>query len=188
MILSIKKMYEYMTGNHKRIPKLLYIGCCDSCVVPDTLIAKKTKHHPLEIIMVQNMGNQVFDKSVLSAVQLAVETYNINNVIICGHSDCKTIELCISAIHDNQILTGALYQWLQPLYERIRMSLNYEGNISLDQVTKDNIIHQKNILQDILPNIKIIPYFHNQKNNVLEDLDDEMETNDDSLAPWSTYD
>ncbi len=72
-------------------PHTLFIGCCDSRVVP-TLI---TKTNPGDLYVVRNVANIVppyhlrdhFIGSV-SAIEYAVMGLKVESIVICGHSNC----------------------------------------------------------------------------------------------------
>lgn len=72
-------------------PHTLFIGCSDSRVVP-TLI---TKTRPGELFMVRNVSNIVppYDQSeqffdTLATLEYAVETLQVDTILVCGHSNC----------------------------------------------------------------------------------------------------
>ncbi len=82
-------------ANQGQAPKALFIGCSDSRVVPDIILQTK----PGDLFVVRNVGNFVpphkVDKdfhSTASAIEYAVSVLNVNDIIICGHSDCGAIK------------------------------------------------------------------------------------------------
>lgn len=78
-------------GQH---PTVLFIGCCDSRVVPYLLMDSG----PGELFIVRNVGNFVppFDAShgyhgTAAAIEFAVLNLGVREIIVCGHSHCGAI-------------------------------------------------------------------------------------------------
>ena len=73
-------------------PEALFITCCDSRVVP-TLI---TDAPPGELFIVRNIGNMVpgpdLPGSTAAAIEYAVQVLGVENIIICGHTQCGAME------------------------------------------------------------------------------------------------
>lgn len=79
---------------HGQKPKALFIACSDARVVP-TLI---TSTLPGELFVVQNIGNFVPPyqpdsdyHSTAAAIEYATDVLKVENIIVCGHSDCGAI-------------------------------------------------------------------------------------------------
>ncbi|HIP11757.1 MAG TPA: carbonic anhydrase [Arcobacter sp.] len=72
-------------------PKILFIGCSDSRVVPDLIVDSK----PGDMFILRNIGNFVppyrndsdFHSSS-AAIEYAVSVLGVKDIIICGHSHC----------------------------------------------------------------------------------------------------
>lgn len=93
---------------HGQKPKALFIGCSDSRVVP-TLI---TNTLPGELFVIRNIGNFVPPykpdsdyHATAAAIEYATDVLKVENIIVCGHSDCGAI--------------SALYKDLQPTSSNI---------------------------------------------------------------------
>lgn len=72
-------------------PHTLFIGCADSRVVPNLI----TDTLPGELFVVRNIANIVPPYRVssdfaatTSAIEYAVQILNVENILICGHSNC----------------------------------------------------------------------------------------------------
>ncbi len=72
-------------------PHTLFIGCSDSRVVPDLI----TKSLPGDLFVVRNIANIVpyyrassEYLSTTSSIEYALLVLNVENIIICGHSNC----------------------------------------------------------------------------------------------------
>ena len=87
--LEHKELFESL--GDKQVPHTLFIGCIDSRVVPNMI----TNTMPGDLVVVRNIANIVppYRKSeeflaTTSAIEYAILTLNVKNVIVCGHSNC----------------------------------------------------------------------------------------------------
>ncbi len=72
-------------------PHTLFIGCSDSRVVPDLI----TRSLPGELFVVRNIANIVPQYrqsseylSTTSAIEYALVSLGVKNIVVCGHSNC----------------------------------------------------------------------------------------------------
>lgn len=82
----------------KQKPRLLWIGCSDSRVVP----AQITGADPGELFEIRNIANCVppahaFDDSVGAAIAYALEVLGIDDIVVCGHTGCGGIGALLDA-------------------------------------------------------------------------------------------
>jgi carbonic anhydrase len=88
---SHRALFEQLATTGQR-PETLFITCSDSRVVP-TLI---TDAAPGELFIVRNVGNVVptadLPGGTAAAIQYAVEVLNVENVIVCGHTQCGALQ------------------------------------------------------------------------------------------------
>jgi carbonic anhydrase len=83
-------------------PDTLFITCSDSRVVPDLLVSTD----PGELFVMRNVGNLVppatvegastGDLSEASAIEYAVLALKVQNIVVCGHSECGAMKAAIS--------------------------------------------------------------------------------------------
>jgi carbonic anhydrase len=73
-------------------PHTLFIGCSDSRLVPNFI----TKTLPGEIFVIRNVANiiPVYCNTgdflgVTSAIEYAVQVLKVENILVCGHSNCS---------------------------------------------------------------------------------------------------
>ena len=91
-------------------PQALYIGCSDSRVVPNLI----TMSGPGDLFIVRNIGNLVpppgetADASVASAIEYALLTLGIRDVILCGHTRCGAMR----ALLQDGPLPSQVARWL----------------------------------------------------------------------------
>jgi carbonic anhydrase len=72
-------------------PHTLFIGCSDSRLVPAMITTTK----PGELFIIRNIANIVPPYkhageflAAISAIEFAVEALGVENIVICGHSNC----------------------------------------------------------------------------------------------------
>lgn len=75
----------------EQTPHTLFIGCSDSRIVPNLI----TKTLPGELFVIRNIANIVpwYRESeeflaTTSAIEYAVKALKVENIVICGHSNC----------------------------------------------------------------------------------------------------
>lgn len=91
-------------------PKLLWIGCSDSRVVPDII----TSSDPGSLFVVRNIANIVppagaSDASVGAAIEYALQHLGIDDIVICGHTGCGGVK----AMQEGApAAKGHLHRWI----------------------------------------------------------------------------
>lgn len=86
-------------------PDFLWIGCSDSRVSAEQL----TMTQPGSMFIHRNIANVVDheDRNLMSVLQFAVETLEVEHIIICGHYGCGGVSAAIKGG-----TTGAVHDWL----------------------------------------------------------------------------
>jgi carbonic anhydrase len=122
-------------------PATLFIGCSDSRLVPNLL----TDSGPGEIFMVRNVGNFVppFEEDtghhgVSAAIEFAVVTLGVSDVVVCGHSDCGAIR---ALYQEPASVTPHVRAWLE-LGRPAMTSVLEDEREKLTQTEKLSIIVQ----------------------------------------------
>ena len=74
-------------------PKVLWIGCCDSRVVPELI----TGADPGELCDVRNIANIVPPAPTIAsatgaAIEYAVNHLEVTHIVVCGHTECGGIK------------------------------------------------------------------------------------------------
>ncbi len=140
---SHRALFEQLatTGQH---PETLFITCSDSRVVP-TLI---TDAAPGELFIVRNVGNVVptadLPGGTAAAIQYAVEVLNVENVIVCGHTQCGALK----AILDPQSVAHLEYvsRWVQSTIEVKNLIdekyAHLSGEAKLTAAIQENVLAQ----------------------------------------------
>lgn len=93
-------------------PKVLFITCSDSRVVPELL----TQQEPGDLFVIRNAGNIVpcygpEPGGVSATVEYAISVLKVSDIVICGHSNCGAM----AAISSCQCLDHlpAVAHWLR---------------------------------------------------------------------------
>ena len=111
---KLESKFDKLVENGQK-PKILFIGCSDSRVVPDLIVDSK----PGDMFILRNIGNFVppykndsdFHGSS-AAIEYAVSVLNVKDIIICGHSHCGA---CASLYKDlsNEPHLQHVKKWLE---------------------------------------------------------------------------
>ncbi|MFA5971227.1 MAG: carbonic anhydrase [Lentimicrobiaceae bacterium] len=130
-------------------PHTLFIGCSDSRVVPNMITASM----PGELFIVRNIANIVppYQQSgeylaAISAIEFAVEALEVENIVVCGHSNCggcaalfKPAEYFDKLPHTRKWIELAL-----PIKEKV-LSLLPDGNAA----SREWMAEQLNVVEQI---------------------------------------
>ncbi len=106
----------------KQKPRLLWIGCSDSRVVP----AQITGADPGELFEIRNIANSVppahsWDDSVGAAIEYALVHLGIDDIVVCGHTGCGGVGALLDV--DDIESDGHLARWVdltRPAHALIR--------------------------------------------------------------------
>jgi carbonic anhydrase len=134
-------------------PETLFITCSDSRVVP-TLI---TNAAPGELFIVRNVGNVVPTPDLpggnAAAIQYAIEVLEVQNLIICGHTQCGALK----AILDPDSVAHLEYvsRWVKSTIRVKRVIEEKYAHLSGEQQLTAAV--QENVLAQ-LENIREYPF------------------------------
>ncbi len=86
-----KKMFSQL--GEAQAPFALFIACSDSRVVPELL----TQREPGDLFVVRNAGNIIpsygpASGGVSASIEYAVAALGVENVVVCGHTDCGAMK------------------------------------------------------------------------------------------------
>ncbi len=137
-------------------PDTLFITCSDSRVVPDLLVSTD----PGDLFVMRNVGNMVppatvegsstGDLSEASAIEYSVQVLKVENIVVCGHSECGAMKAALSmktALTNSPLAdTPNLSKWLHHCTSAV-FRLDQEGPLNRtlsvhDQLSQLNVLVQ----------------------------------------------
>lgn len=144
-----RALFEQLATAGQR-PETLFITCSDSRVVPNLI----TDAAPGELFIVRNVGNIVptadLPGGTAAAIQYAVEVLQVENVIVCGHTQCGALK----AILDPDSVQHLEYvrRWLKST-ARVKAVIDekyahLEGEAKLTAAIEENVLAQLEHLRE----------------------------------------
>lgn len=133
------EFFRRQTAGQK--PSFLWIGCSDSRVSPEQL----TDTQPGGMFLHRNVANLVHadDLNLLSALQYAVDTLEVPNIVLCGHHGCGGIKAALDGG-----ATGAVDRWLD---EARRVRREHADELDgLDPEARVNRLVEVNVRDQLL--------------------------------------
>jgi carbonic anhydrase len=92
---SHRQLFEQLATSGQN-PETLFITCSDSRVVPNLI----TNAAPGELFIIRNVGNVVprtdLPGGTAAAIQYAIEVLKVENVIVCGHTQCGAMQAILN--------------------------------------------------------------------------------------------
>ena len=95
-------------------PESLFITCSDSRVLAELI----TQSRPGDLFVVKNVGNIVppatvtgDTNSTAAAIEFAVQTLRVSDIVVCGHSQCGAMAALMSGNTNRQVMPH-LWRWL----------------------------------------------------------------------------
>lgn len=95
-------------------PHTLFLTCSDSRVLAELI----TQSQPGDLFVVKNVGNIVppanvtgETNSTAAAIEFAVTTLNVSDIVVCGHSQCGAMQALLEGI-PNRAAMPHLEAWL----------------------------------------------------------------------------
>ncbi len=144
-----KDIYKKLKKSQQ--PHTLFIGCSDSRVVPNLI----TKSLPGELFIIRNIANLVpYYKethdtyvSTSAAIEFAVKALNVNNIIVCGHSNCGGCKALFSTKISKQLpLTQKWLELTGDVKERVMRKIETE---QLKPSFKYRLTEQLNVVEQM---------------------------------------
>ena len=122
-------------------PSILWIGCSDSRVPPDTI----TQSEPGNIFVHRNIANLIFndDLNLLSILEYSINVLKIKNIIICGHYGCGGIKAAMGKQESNNV-----DKWINNIRKTISANKE-ELDLITNETSKWDRLVELNILEQI---------------------------------------
>jgi len=132
-------------------PKILWIGCSDSRVCPETI----TNVDLGNIFVHRNIANQVSTRDLngLSVIEYAVKFLKVDTIIVCGHTGCGGVKASLEGLEG----TDYIGEWIKDLSLLAKKTKQSYPELSLEALESKllelNITQQINCLKE-LPIVK----------------------------------
>lgn len=128
-------------------PDVLFIGCSDSRVVPNLFASTD----PGDLFVVRNIGNLVppqppaaHESSVSAALEFAIFSLHVSDIIVCGHSECGAMQALVQGIET--LSCPHLKSWLkygEEALHQVQHGFTIDPTLSLhNQVSQVNVLEQ----------------------------------------------
>ena len=90
-----QELFEQLSTAGQK-PETLFVTCSDSRVVPNLI----TNSNPGDLFIVRNIGNVIprpdLPGGTAAALQYAVEVLEVENIIVCGHTQCGAMDAILN--------------------------------------------------------------------------------------------
>lgn len=128
---NYRKLFRKLSQEGQN-PHTLFITCSDSRVLAELI----TQSKPGDLFVVKNVGNIVPPSSAVgttnstaAAIEFAVETLRVSDIVVCGHTQCGAMEALLRGLpaqanqphlHEWLALAAPVRQVLQTEYTHLR--------------------------------------------------------------------
>ncbi|MCF7792761.1 MAG: hypothetical protein K9N09_02245 [Candidatus Cloacimonetes bacterium] len=134
-----KEFYLDLVENGQH-PKVLWIGCSDSRVVPEFVVNAKAG----ELFVMRNIANIIPPKDADisctgSVLEYAVQHLKVEHIIVCGHTNCGGITACVQGVEEG----NHIHDWLQFAEPAKKVAKNKNGEDLILDTIKENVLQQK---------------------------------------------
>jgi carbonic anhydrase len=127
-------------------PMALFITCADSRIVPELI----TQSQPGDLFICRTVGNQIpshgaaAESGVASSIEYAVQVLGVQDVIVCGHTDCGAMKAVLRP--ESLAALPATRAWLRNADAAVSVVHdNYpdvSNDVLLHLVSEENVIAQ----------------------------------------------
>lgn len=128
-------------------PDVLFIACSDSRVVPNLFAST----NPGDLFVLRNIGNLIppladehREVSSQAAIEFSLLSLNIEDIIVCGHSECGAMQALAEGTH--KLCCPHLATWLQygnSALEKVRSGYTLDPKLSeVNQISQVNVLEQ----------------------------------------------
>ena len=157
LIEGVHKFQTEAFGNYRKLfrklsqegqnPHTLFITCSDSRVLAELI----TQSKPGDLFVVKNVGNIVppanvrgDTNSTAAAIEFAVETLKVSDIVICGHSQCGAISALLgkNRVSDS---TPHLRDWLNLAAPVVETLMKDYAHLHEDSA-RENAAAEENVL------------------------------------------
>lgn len=129
-------------------PQALFITCADSRVVAELI----TRSRPGDLFVVKNVGNivppahvQGSTNSTAAAIEFAIEALEVQDVVVCGHSQCGAMDALLKGEASLGNTMPHLKSWLS-LAKPVQEVVNREYKHLTEWAARCDVAAEENVL------------------------------------------
>jgi len=141
-----KDLFDDLKGTQK--PHTLFISCSDSRIDPNMI----TGTLPGELFIIRNIANIVPPHrdteeyvATTSAIEYAVLMLGVENIVVCGHSNCGGCAVCLDSSEELDRLphTKKWLELIRPVRERVCSEISEENHGAREwMIEQGNVVEQ----------------------------------------------
>jgi carbonic anhydrase len=128
-------------------PKVLWIGCSDSRVIPEQITGAEVG----ELFIMRNIANIVPPKTAGSdasgaVIEYAVRHLKVPHIVICGHTECggiKALEGVVDSKMEPHI--ARWIEWARPARRQVEEARVPESDRYLETIKANVLLQQENL-------------------------------------------
>lgn len=157
-----RSLFKELSAEQK--PHTLFIACSDSRVDPNLI----TGTLPGELFIIRNIANLVPPYretaefvATTSAIEYAVLNLGVENIIVCGHSNCGGCAACLKPASDLDALPHTR-KWLElasPVRDRVLAAIPQQ-----DREAREWMMEQVNVVEQLI-HLLSYPYIRERVEN-----------------------
>jgi carbonic anhydrase len=157
LIEGVHKFRNDEFGNYRKLfrklsregqnPHTLFITCSDSRVLAELI----TQSQPGDLFVVKNIGNIVppanvtgDTNSTAAAIEFAVETLRVSDIVICGHSQCGAMSALLDKNPASELMPH-LRDWLGIAAPVLETMKNDYAHLT-EKDARENAAAEENVL------------------------------------------
>jgi carbonic anhydrase len=157
LIEGVHKFQTDQFGNYQKLfrklsqegqnPHTLFITCSDSRVLAELI----TQSKPGDLFVVKNVGNIIPQSNVTgstnstaAAIEFAVETLRVSDIVVCGHSQCGAMAAVLGGLPSGTAMPH-LREWLK-LAAPVREIIQSQYAHISDEAVRINTAGEENVL------------------------------------------
>lgn len=157
LIAGIHKFQQKELGRYQELfrrlsrdgqnPHTLFITCSDSRVLAELI----TQSQPGDLFVVKNIGNIVppnnavgSTNSTAAAIEFAVQTLGVSDVVVCGHSLCGAMTTLLKGLSEEESMPH-LREWLE-LASPVRQLIERDYKHLIDVDARTTTAAEENVL------------------------------------------
>ncbi len=141
-----REMFVRLTEEGQE-PKVLWIGCSDSRVIPEQIIGAE----PGELFVIRNIANVVppFGTGAMAVgavIEYAILHLHVSDAVICGHTQCggiKALEGYIDMAREPHIARWV--EWARPARTQVEASGMPEEARYLETIKANVLLQRENL-------------------------------------------